>query len=433
MCAKQCRDANGFKCHLTSESHLRQMKIFSDHATSYMDQYSKEFEKSFIDTLRMRHSTCKVAANVVYQEVIHDRSHVHMNATIWATLTDFCKYLGKTGQCVVEETERGWYLTYIERNATKLLQVEMTQRRLEAEQAAELAANERIEQQRIAAAIALDRAASAPGAVVGDSMTTNKMNSSYTGPTNLQRDDMSDSTNMIHLALNTKKSFGKKKKFTPVSTSVFDNDDDDDDDDGNKDSETQSTVVNSNAGMKHTPLSDQQQNWPKPKQALNMSIGQAERHHHNDVKTSAGTASEVPVNNSNDESPWLYSNLLVRIINESLGDGQYFRRKGVIAKVVDDYVAKVQVQDDDDDPSNFNGDMLQLDQDDLETVAPKRIRETIRMVRGKYRGMYGTVLELDKKKYLANIEAQITCKDGSMSTKVLSRVNYNDFSKVRDL
>jgi hypothetical protein len=32
-------------------------------------------------------------------------------------------------------------------------------------QAAELAANERIEQQRIAAAIALDRAASAPGAV----------------------------------------------------------------------------------------------------------------------------------------------------------------------------------------------------------------------------------------------------------------------------
>jgi hypothetical protein len=80
-------------------------------------------------------------------------------------------------------------------------------------QAAELAANERIEQQRIAAAIALDRAASAPGAVVGDSLTTNKLTSSYTGPTNLQRDDMSDSTNMIHLSLNTKKSFGKRKKI----------------------------------------------------------------------------------------------------------------------------------------------------------------------------------------------------------------------------
>jgi KN17 SH3-like C-terminal domain len=66
-------------------------------------------------------------------------------------------------------------------------------------------------------------------------------------------------------------------------------------------------------------------------------------------------------------------NILVRIINELLGDGQYFRRKGMIAKVVDDYVTKkVQVQDDDDDPSNFNGDMLQLDQDDLETVSAKQ-------------------------------------------------------------
>ena len=28
MCQKQCRDENGFKCHLTSESHKRQMMVF---------------------------------------------------------------------------------------------------------------------------------------------------------------------------------------------------------------------------------------------------------------------------------------------------------------------------------------------------------------------------------------------------------------------
>jgi hypothetical protein len=76
---------------------------------------------------------------------------------------------------------------------------------------------------------------------------------------------------------------------------------------GNKDSETQSAVVNYNSGLKHTPLSDQQQNWPKPKQALNMSMGQAEQHNHNNVKTSTGTASEFPVNSNDDETPWLYS------------------------------------------------------------------------------------------------------------------------------
>ena len=28
MCEKQCRDENGFKCHLTSEGHKRQMMVF---------------------------------------------------------------------------------------------------------------------------------------------------------------------------------------------------------------------------------------------------------------------------------------------------------------------------------------------------------------------------------------------------------------------
>ena len=28
MCQKQCRDENGFKCHLNSDSHQRQMMVF---------------------------------------------------------------------------------------------------------------------------------------------------------------------------------------------------------------------------------------------------------------------------------------------------------------------------------------------------------------------------------------------------------------------
>ena len=28
MCGKQCRDENGFKCHLSSDSHQRQMMVF---------------------------------------------------------------------------------------------------------------------------------------------------------------------------------------------------------------------------------------------------------------------------------------------------------------------------------------------------------------------------------------------------------------------
>jgi len=113
MCEKQCRDANGFKCHMTSESHLRQMKIFSENAKGFMDKYSTEFIFCFLQTLRQRHTTKRVNANHVYQEVIGDKQHIHMNSTRWATLTDFVMYLGKTGKCVVDETERGWWVMSI--------------------------------------------------------------------------------------------------------------------------------------------------------------------------------------------------------------------------------------------------------------------------------------------------------------------------------
>ena len=44
------------------------------------------------------------------------RNHVHMNSTKWLTLTEFVKYLGRTGQCKVEETEKGWFITLINRD-----------------------------------------------------------------------------------------------------------------------------------------------------------------------------------------------------------------------------------------------------------------------------------------------------------------------------
>ncbi len=42
MCQKQCRDENGFKCHCTSESHLRQMAIFANNSTRIMDEFSNQ-------------------------------------------------------------------------------------------------------------------------------------------------------------------------------------------------------------------------------------------------------------------------------------------------------------------------------------------------------------------------------------------------------
>lgn len=64
----------------------------------------------------MNAGTKRVHANQVYQEYIADKQHLHMNATRWLTLTSFVKWLGREGHCTVDETEKGWFITYIDRD-----------------------------------------------------------------------------------------------------------------------------------------------------------------------------------------------------------------------------------------------------------------------------------------------------------------------------
>nr|GEV11481.1 hypothetical protein [Tanacetum cinerariifolium] len=133
MCQKQCRDENGFKCHCMSESHQRQMEVFGQNPTRIVDGYSEEFETMFLDHMKRSHRFSRIAATVVYNEYINDRHHVHMNSTQWATLTEFIKYLGKTGKCKVEETPKGWFITYIDRDSETLFKEKLKNKRVKAD------------------------------------------------------------------------------------------------------------------------------------------------------------------------------------------------------------------------------------------------------------------------------------------------------------
>ena len=129
MCSKQCRDQNGFKCHIQSESHQRQLLIFAENPGRFLHDFSKEFEHGFMMTLKHCHGTKRVKANKVYQEYIADKEHVHMNATRWTTLTGFCMYLGKTGKCVVDETDEGIFIAWIDRDPETIARQEAKAKR----------------------------------------------------------------------------------------------------------------------------------------------------------------------------------------------------------------------------------------------------------------------------------------------------------------
>lgn len=124
MCQKQCRDENGFKCHTMSESHQRQLLLFADNCDTYLDSFSEEFKDDYVMLLKRRFNGRRVNANHAYQEYISERHHVHMNSTQWETLTEFVKWLGREGVVKADETEKGWFVTYIDRDPEVLARQE---------------------------------------------------------------------------------------------------------------------------------------------------------------------------------------------------------------------------------------------------------------------------------------------------------------------
>ncbi|RLV91424.1 hypothetical protein JA1_003889 [Spathaspora sp. JA1] len=107
LCQKQCRDANGFKNHLASPSHMGRISNIqtSGQAKTLVDTYSSQFQSEFINLLRINHGTKKINANRFYQEYIQDKEHIHMNSTRWNSLTSFVKHLGKNGIVRVENPD----------------------------------------------------------------------------------------------------------------------------------------------------------------------------------------------------------------------------------------------------------------------------------------------------------------------------------------
>ena len=376
MCEKQCRDANGFKCHMTSETHLRNMKIFSENASGIMDGNSKEFERMYLDTLRRRHGVKRVNANNVYQEVIQDRNHVHMNATKWSTLAIFVQYLGRSGKCVVDETERGWYVSYIERDSGILERAENQKRRVEAEKVAEQRFAEQMEVQRTEAAKALDR--------IGGTM--------HNDATELKRDD---SDVKIALSLNTDAKRAKVKNVTQ-GASVFGEDRGDDDDDGDDENPPTPGI-------------------PVFRNDDELFISR-KRPRNDDIRT----RKEADIKDSR-KPHWLRRDILVRITSKKLTGGKYFKRKAVVDRVLDDkFTAEVEVLDSGPHERD-GGDVLRLDQDDLETVVPK-VGKWVRILNGPGRSKKARVVSLNADRQLAVLELE----DGTF----LKSVGYEDFSKV---
>jgi DNA/RNA-binding protein KIN17 len=384
VCEKQCRDANGFKCHLQSESHLRQIKLFSEQMGGRLNSYSREFEATFLSNLRVRHTTTEVNANHVYQEVIQDRQHVHMNSTVWATLTDFVKYLGKTGKCRVRETDRGWYVSYIEQDAAKLAQQITYEERHKAEKEAERLESERLERQRAEAARALDPIQGA---------------ARESRPTALDPDR--DAAVKVTLKKTTSSAAGRPSESSgaAASAAVVFSDDDGEDEDGEGEGAGPSLPL---------PVAKQRPKPPPPPP-------EPSRTDHKKRERSAPHPEQASLASS---SSWLLPDILVRIVDKK---SPYDGRKAVVGSRIRDGDAEVTVLDSGRDRGD-GGQLVRVRASALETVMPKEGKR-VRILEGKHRGKTAIAVTLNHRKNRAALRLDDT-------GEVLEKVHFDDFSKA---
>lgn len=88
----------------------------------------------FLQLLRATHGEKRVHANHFYaSQYISNKNHVHMNSTRWKTLTEFITFLGHEGICRVENTEKGWFISWIDNSpeAMKKRDANLKRERLE--------------------------------------------------------------------------------------------------------------------------------------------------------------------------------------------------------------------------------------------------------------------------------------------------------------
>jgi len=372
MCQKQCRDENGFKCHTMSEAHQRQLLLFGENSGKYLHSYSKDFEKAFTDILKRQYNEKRVHANVVYQQYIGDKEHVHMNSTCWVTLTSFVKHLGRTGKAIIDETEKGWYVTWVQKDQETLDREKKTAKKERMMKDDEEKVKDYIDAQieKAKAQSTLDESEFEATELLKADDEQLKLDLKMKNFNKVQENGSSEVKNVF--------------KSVPASSA-------------SKDKEKEKVDI-----KRKVSALEEIMEQGKKKKALDEIMEQEK------IKKK-----RTDEHDSKDRS-WLRKFIVVKVVTKSLGD-KYYKKKGYVKEVIDDFAALVVI--------NETGAKVKLDQDHLETVIPQEGREVV-ILWGQYEGETAILRSIDTEKYSASLKID----SGKYKGEKL-KLPYEQFSK----
>jgi len=275
-----------------------------------------------------------------------------MNATCWVTLTSYVKHLGRTGKCEIEESEKGWYITWVQKDPEE---------ELREKKAAKKEKMAKDDEERIRDYI---------DAQIEKAKLQAKLDQEFIA-TELEKGD----DEIVKLDM-------KMKEIKKVQTDL--------------------PVQNP---LKVKDVS--KESSAKKKEDNKRRINALDEIMKEEIDKKKLKEQDDPLM----ENAWLRSNIIVKINAKSLGD-KFYKKKGRIVDVVDDFSALIELND--------GSAKIRVDQDDLETVIPS-IGRKVMILWGKYCGEEAELVNIFTKEF----QAELKLENGKVK-----KLPYEQFSKV---
>ena len=400
-CSRALRDANAFKCHLTSESHKRQMEIFGQDPHGEIRRYSEEFETTFLDHMKRCHPFSRISANMVYNELIAERHHVHMNATKWLSLTEFVKYLGKEGKCKVEDTPKGWYITLIQKDPFEEIGEKKRAKRERADREEEERHQRALERQIERARQAAAEGKKGEGSDSGQGKDGEGLESRDVNLENLEKpvgfSMPSSRLGPGGTSINAAAAEAAARRVSVPSVAF-----DEGDDSGPGARASASVIPPPNKKSKLEQLMERDLQAKK----------------HQAVSDAPEAATVAATKTRKGPAPWLAEGIIVKVMSKALKEHGYYKEKGAVVRVIDAYIGEIAM--------SKSGDVVRIDQAELETVVPQP-GGAVLVVAGLMKGCKGTLVAIDENAFAAEIDVLVGRKNGERKRV---KLEYEDFSKL---
>lgn len=313
-----------------------------------------------------------------------------MNATKWTTLSEFAKEMGREGHCRVEERNDGWWMSLVDRDAAEKDKKarEMDRLRVAEEQRAEAVLRQQLV---MAKRIAESRPRDEPE----------------------EETEIGEDLGPVLIEMKTRKrarkgiANGEENVFASLSSAAQN---------GEKAWEKGKNSAKRRSRWQDAPRLSALDEIMRTEQSRAARREPPMSNAKTDDKLPSPEPLEAQAPSNSQQEAWIAEGIIVKITSKEVGNGAFYKSKGKIVKVIADYGARVELIDSDT--------LLELDQDDLETVIPKPGGRVL-LLRGPYRGLKATVTSINFNSY--SVDLALT-----KSGQALTAIDYEAVSRLAD-